>query len=205
MTNLSVDVDGDAVDKNERPPIPALAWPTGVATAVANLVHSCWVREPDCRPTFSSVVFSLEEVRRLQGHHNPQICRTSTPVINIRSAPVASTESSPADEHYETASESMTTEVEEEIVGCMVDVPLTSPVPILGNGDMVRSMVHVDTSAHTKVLKILTQVSSGVLECQDTDTPTPSPTNMLGVNTRHEVNYRLIIRSNHAFHSSCES
>ena len=201
---MTVDVDG-AVDKDERPPIPVLAEYAKVANAVTNLVHSCWVREPDRRPTFSTVACSLEEVLRLQEHDSPRIRRASTPAINIGSAPVASTESSPAAEQYETASESMTTEFEEESMDCMIDVQLTSPGPVLENGNMVHStMVHVNTSDHPDVVKISTQVSSGALEHQDTDTPTPSPTNTLGVDMRHEENYRLVVGSNHAFHSSRE-
>ena len=90
-----------AVDKDEHPQIPVLAGYAGVANAVANLVHSCWVREPDRRP--SSM---------------------------IGSTLVTSSESSPADEQYETASESTTTNIEEENVDDMIDVPLTGPGPV---------------------------------------------------------------------------
>lgn len=198
------DADDDCgvdVDKNERPPIPMLAEYDDVANAVANLVRSCWVRDADRRPLFSSIAASLEEVWTLHVHGSPQICNSSLSSINIGSAPVTSTDSSPADEHYETASESMRTEVEEESMNCMMDVSLTSPVPTLGNG---RSVLHVDASTHTEVVKVLTKVTSGTFEDQDNNTTTPSPTNKLDVDARNEENYRLIAGSNHAFHNSCE-
>lgn len=199
---MTIDADdGVVVDKNERPPIPALAGHAEVTTAVTNLVHSCWVRESDRRPSFASIASSLEEIWKLQDNRNLRIRRASTPVIDIGLTPAASTESSPADEHYETASESMTTEIGEENIECMMDIPLTSPVPVLGNGDVVRSEVHIDMNDHTEVVKILTQVS---LERPTTDTTTLSSTNTLDIDTRHEENYRLIVGSNHVFHSSCE-
>ncbi|KAH0826098.1 hypothetical protein J3R83DRAFT_5844 [Lanmaoa asiatica] len=187
------------LDQDRRPPIPVLAGYAEVANAVVNLVHSCWVREPDRRPSFASVSSSLEGVWRLQGHDSPQIRHASTPLIDIGSALVMSTESSPADDQYETASESMTTDTEEENMDRMIDVPLTSPGPAIGNGNAAHYAVHVNVSNH---MKVLTQVSSGVLEDQDKDTPTPSPTKYLNVDARNEENYRLIVGSNHAFHNS---
>lgn len=198
---MMVIVDGDViVDKDERPPIPVLAVYAEVADAVANLVHSCWAREPDRRPSFASVSASLEEVWRLHGHGSPQLCRASTPMISIGSAPVMSTESSPADEQYETAPESLTTDVEEENMDSMTDVPLTSPGP----AHLARSVVQVNANYYTEGVSVSTQVSSGVLESQDKDTPTPSPTKDLEVDTRNEENYRLLVGSNHAFHHSRE-
>lgn len=172
--NMTVDIDhGVAVDKDERPPIPALAGYAEVVDAVANVVHSCWVREPDRRPSFASVAALLEEVWIHRGH-NP----ASTPMINTGSTSVASTESSPADEQYETATESMTSEAEEENMDGMMDVPLTSPGPVLGNGN--------------------------VLDHEDRDVLIHTPTNGLDVDTRSEETYRLLVGSNHAFHSSRE-
>lgn len=189
--NLTVDIDGGVtLDKDERPPIPVLTGFAEVANAVSNLVHSCWVREPSHRPSFASVSASLEEVWRLQSHGSPQFRRASTPMINVGSA-LASTESSPADEQYETAPESMTTDVEEENMDSMTDVPLTSPGP-----------GHLNGINHAEGMMVLTQVPSGVFEYQDKDTPTPSPTKDLDVDTRNEENYRLLVGSNHAFHKS---
>ncbi|KAI9457372.1 hypothetical protein HD554DRAFT_2225096 [Boletus coccyginus] len=196
------------LDKDERPPIPVLTGNDEVVNAVANLVHSCWVREPDHRPSIASITASLEEVWTLHGHGNPQICRASPSSINIGSALVTSTQSSPADEQYETASESMTTDVEDESVDGMTDVSLTSPAA-LGSGNVTRSAFHLNASNHTEdvklSVKVLTQVS-GIPEHQEnnTPTPTPTPTNTLDsdVDTRNEENYRQIAGLNHAFHSS---
>jgi hypothetical protein len=188
------------VDKDERPPIPMLAGYDGVANAVANLVHSCWVREPDRRPSFANIAASLEKI--WTAHGSLTFCR-ALPSSIIGSTFVTSTESSPADEQYETASESMTTNIEEETVDGMVDVPLTSPGPALAYGNVTRSVFHVDVSNHTEGVKLSTQVS-GIPEHQDNNTYTPSPTNKLDVDTRHEENYRLIAGLNHAFHNSRE-
>ncbi|KAF8547149.1 hypothetical protein OG21DRAFT_959723 [Imleria badia] len=187
------------MDKDERPPIPVFAGYGDVASAVANLVQSCWVREPDRRPSFASIVASLEHVWTLHGHGSPQIRHTPPRMNNNGPAPVTSTQSSPADEQYETASESMTTEVEEETVDGMMDVSLTSPAPTLGNGG---SVFHVNTNNHVEVVKVSTQLTLGTSEYQDNDMPTLSPTSKLNVDTKNEENYRLIAGSNHAFHNS---
>lgn len=192
------DVDNLAVDKDERPPIPSFDSCVDVANAVANLVQSCWVRQPDHRPSFSNVTASLEEIWKLHGHGSPQI-RHATPLRHVGLTPVTSTESSPADEQYETASESMRTEVEELADG-MIDISLTSPGPASERG---RSMCHVNAINHAEIVKVSTQVTSGILGHQD-DTPTPSPTSKWNTDMRNEENYRLIAGSNHAFHNSRE-
>ena len=204
-----VHVDGDvAIDKDERPPIPVLTGNDEVVNAIANLVRSCWVREPDHRPSIASIAASLEEVWALHGHGNPQICRASPSSINIRSALVASTQSSPRDEQYETASESMTTDVEDGSLDGMADVPLTSPGPALGNDNVTRSVFHLSASNnHTEGVKLSTKVStqvSGIPEYQENDTSTPTNKLDSDVDTRNEENYRLIAGLNHAFHNSRE-
>ncbi|KAF8415820.1 hypothetical protein L210DRAFT_2608514 [Boletus edulis BED1] len=185
------------IDKDERPPVLVPAGCGNTASAVTNLVESCWVREPELRPTFASIAASLEEVWSLHGHGSPKILRASPSFNSAVPVPMSSTESSPTDEQYETASESMRTEVEEETVDGMIDVSLTSPAPALENG----SMFHVKASNHTKVVRISTQVRSGVLEYPD-DTPTPSPTNKSDMNAKNEKNYRLVAGLNHTFHKS---
>lgn len=198
-----VDIHGAvAVDKDERPQIPVLAGYAGVANAVANLVHSCWVREPHRRPSFASIAALLEEVWTVHGHGSPKICR-ALPSSIIGTTLVTSSESSPADEQYETASESMTTNIEEENVDDMIDVPLTSPGPALGNDNVTRPVFHFDISNDAEGVKLSTQVS-GIPEHQGNNTHTPSPTNKLDVDTRNEENYRLIAGLNHAFHNSRE-
>ncbi|KAF8121091.1 hypothetical protein EV363DRAFT_1187342 [Boletus edulis] len=185
------------IDKDERPPVLVPAGCGNTASAVTNLVESCWVREPELRPTFASIAASLEEVWSLHSHGSPKILRASPSFNSAVPVLMSSTESSPTDEQYETASESMRTEVEEETVDGMIDVSLTSPAPALENG----SMFHVKASNHTKVVRISTQVRSGVLEYPD-DTPTPSPTNKSDMNAKNEKNYRLVAGLNHTFHKS---
>ena len=203
---MTVDVEGVvSVDEDERPPIPVLFEYNEVVNVVVNLVQSCWVREPDRRPSFARIAASLEEIWTVHGHGSPKFCRASRSSTNIGLAPVTSTESLPADEQYETASESMTTDIEEENVDGMIDVPLTSPGPALGNGNVTRSVFHVNVNNHAEGVKVSTQVS-GIPgpEHQDNDTHILFPTNKLYVDTRNEENYRLVAGLNHAFHNSRE-
>ena len=203
---MTVDVEGVvSVDEDERPPIPVLFEYNEVVNVVVNLVQSCWVREPDRRPSFARIAASLEEIWTVHGHGSPKFCRASRSSTNIGLAPVTSTESLPADEQYETASESMTTDIEEENADGMIDVPLTSPGPALGNCNVTRSVFHVNVNNHAEGVKVSTQVS-GIPgpEHQDNDTHILFPTNKLDVDTRNEENYRLVAGLNHAFHNSRE-
>ena len=197
---MTIDADGgSAIDEDERPTIPAPAGCAATTRAVTSLIQSCWVRDPNHRPPFASVASSLEEIRRLCEHGNSPVRLPSTPVANIRPAPVTPTESSPGEEQYETASESMMTEVEEELVDCMIDVPLTTPIAVLGNAEVVRSVTHIDTSDNAEIVKKFGGKPSSSLERRDI-----TLTDRLDVNMEYEVNYRLIMGSHHSFHSSRE-
>ncbi|KAG9310779.1 hypothetical protein JVU11DRAFT_8628 [Chiua virens] len=191
------------LDKDERPPIPVLAGNAEVTNIITNLVHSCWGREPDRRPSFATIVSLLKDVCMLQDHHSSRFWKVSTPPpMNTRSTLFTTpTESSPADELYETAPESMTTEAEEGSMDSMMDVSLTSPIPTLHNGEVVRSLVQVTTSASAVDIKVPQQAFC-VPELQDRDTPTTFLPTALVVDMRNEENYRSIVGSNHVFHSS---
>ncbi|KAF9233130.1 hypothetical protein BU15DRAFT_80438 [Melanogaster broomeanus] len=55
------------LDKDQRPPLPKLGRHANVANMVEALIHSCWARNPDSRPSFAHIAASLSELRSRQG------------------------------------------------------------------------------------------------------------------------------------------
>ncbi|KAF8838960.1 hypothetical protein BDN67DRAFT_932949 [Paxillus ammoniavirescens] len=129
------------LDKDQRPPLPKLGQYTNIANTSASLIQSCWDRDPDTRPSFVYIAASLAELRRREGHggdespfplsldevsdgiharhkrvHSAEMRCTSLSFINMESSSLefSSSSESPADEHYETASENTPVDMEEE-------------------------------------------------------------------------------------------